>query len=194
MIHYRKIVLGLVITTSLFTIPHVLSASEISGKISTQSVQSIIQPVALSKPTHLKIPAAKVDANIIDIGVTKDGKLDVPNNYKEVGWYKYGTAPGQMGSAVLDGHVDNASTIPGPFKHLRDVKAGDDIAVSMSDGSVLHYTVTESNVYNLDKFPGEKVFHETGKQYLKIITCHGTFVPSLKTYNQRLIVTAVRNP
>jgi sortase (surface protein transpeptidase) len=60
----------------------------------------------------------------------------------------------------------------------------------MSTGQVLHYKVSESNVYPTNAFPGETVFHETGKQYLKIITCHGTFVPSLGTYNQRLVVTA----
>lgn len=145
----------------------------------------------VATPTHLTIPNAKVDAKIINVGITREGNLDVPGNYKDVGWYQFGARPGEIGSAVLDGHVDNGGSIPGPFKHLRDLSIGDDIYVSLSDGTVQHYIVKESAVYDLNDFPGQKVFHETGDRYLKIITCHGKFVPKLGTYNQRLIVSAV---
>jgi sortase A len=161
-------------------------ASEISAPKFVNVAQAQV-----ATPTHLTIPNAKVDANVIEIGITREGNLDVPGNYTEVGWYKYGTRPGEIGSAVLDGHVDNGGKIPGPFKQLRNVTAGDDIYVSLSDGTVQHYKVKLADVYATNKFPGEMVFHETGDRYLKIITCHGKYVPKLGTYDQRLIVTAV---
>ncbi len=142
-------------------------------------------------PLHLTIPDAYVDTSIVGVGLTSKGNLDVPHNYVDVGWYKYGPMPGETGSVVLDGHVDNGATIPGPFKHLKDLEKGDNISVAMSDGSQLHYTIVSFDVYKTDAFPSQKVFAESGKKYLKLITCHGKFVAIKGTYDQRLVVTAV---
>jgi sortase A len=150
-----------------------------------------VAEAAPALPAYLTIPEAKVSANIIEVGITKTGNLDVPNNYVEVGWYKYGPKPGEMGSAVLDAHVDDAKSTPGPFKHLRNAKVGDDIYVTMTNGNVLHYKVTLSEVHPTKKFPGEQVFHQNDQKYLKLITCHGKFVKAMGTYDERLIVTAV---
>jgi sortase A len=185
--NYRKVVLGSLLISIIYLIPaHFTSSTNEPGTIINH-----VEAAGPATPTYLTIPNAKVSTNIINVGITPEGNLDVPGNYTEVGWYKYGTRPGEVGSAVLDGHVDNGGSTPGPFKHLRDLKIGDDIYVTMSSGKILHYKVTVSDAYPLNKFPGEMVFHQTGDKYLKIITCHGKFVPSLKTYNERLIVTAV---
>ncbi len=186
MITRRKIIVSVLIAF-VYLIP-----SHFTTEISAPAAINVVEAAApITTPTYLSIPNAKVNTNIIEVGITQQGNLDVPGNYKEVGWYKHGTRPGEIGSAVLDGHVDNGGNVPGPFKHLRDLKIGDDVYVTMSDGKILHYKVTVSEAYPTNKFPGEMVFHETGTQYLKIITCHGKFVSSLKTYDQRLIVTAV---
>ncbi len=197
--NYRNTFLLVLIASFIYLFgPHM--PIQVPGVPETAIVQSTLRAEVISPtkksiypavPTHLSIPDAKVSADIIEVGVTDKGNLDVPPNYTEVGWYKYGKRPGETGSAVLDGHVDDGGKVPGPFKHLRDARIGDDIYVTMSNGSVLHYRVKASKVYDLNKFPGEMVFHETGDTYLKIITCHGKFVPSIGTYNQRLIVSAV---
>lgn len=152
---------------------------------------NVAEAAPLANPVRVAIPAAKVDAEIIPVGVTKTGNLDVPPNYTQVGWYLHGPRPGQMGSAVLDAHVDDGVSIPGPFKHLRRAQIGDEIFVTMDDGKTLTYKVIESEVHPTNKFPGEKVFHKTGDKYLTLITCHGKFVKSIDTYDERLIVTAV---
>lgn len=186
--NYKKIFLSVLVASCVGLFPaHFIT----SGETTAPSIINYAEAASPSVPTHLVIPNANVNTNIIEVGVTREGKLDVPNNYTEVGWYKYGTRPGEIGSAVLDGHVDNGGKIPGPFKRLRNLTQGDDIFVTMSDGKILRYVVTISEVHDTNKFPGEKVFHETGKKYLKIITCHGKFVPKMGTYNQRLIITAV---
>jgi sortase A len=182
----NKKILLIVLAAFFYLVP-----SHFTTEISAPAVLNVAQAAAPIIPTNLTIPNAKVNTNIIEVGITPKGNLDVPGNYTEVGWYKYGARPGEVGSAVLDGHVDNGGSIPGPFKHLRDLKAGDDIFVTMSDGKVLRYKVTLSEVYPTNAFPGQKVFHENDNRYLKIITCHGKFVPSLRTYDERLIVTAV---
>jgi sortase (surface protein transpeptidase) len=142
------------------------------------------------RPRALSIPSIGLSREIIDVGIADDGKLDVPPNYTQVGWYKYGTLPGKVGSAVLDGHVDNGGAIDGPFKRLREVKIGDEIIVTAADGTRQKFKVIASKVYPTTQFPGELVFHDKSGALLKIITCHGNFIPRLDTYDQRLIVTA----
>jgi sortase (surface protein transpeptidase) len=151
-----------------------------------------IAPIAPSIPKRLIIPTAKVNARVVGVTVTDEGNLDVPPNLVEVGWYSPGTIPGDVGSAVLDGHVDNGAFTDGVFKHLRDVKLGDEISVVGENGQTIKFVVTESNVYQTDSFPAESVFHKYDGATIKIITCHGKWMPARKTYDQRLVVTATR--
>ena len=145
-------------------------------------------------PIDISIPSAKIFAAIIPVGTTTTNNLDTPHNFTQAGWYKYGTLPGQIGNAVIDGHVDNGGSIPGPFKHLDSVHAGDQIAILDSNGKTLHYTVVYSNGYDYRKFPSDLVFNGYVGSYLKIITCHGQWLPKEGTYDERLVVTAVLNP
>lgn len=150
-----------------------------------------VTPVVIDNPSHLIIPNAHVDASIIPVGVTNTNNLDVPPNFVQVGWYKLGPKPGEIGNTVLDGHVDNGGSIDGVFKHLRDLKSGDDIYVTGADGKQLHYKVDHSDVYLTTQFPSDLVFNQNnGQPILRIITCHGTYVPSVGTYDHRLVVTA----
>lgn len=167
-----------------------LAYSEVTGTLSSK-VQASVQNVPLT-PSRIVIPSAKVNAEVIPLGVTKSNNLDVPPNFVQTGWYKYGPIPGQPGNAVIDGHVDNAGSIDGPFKHLTSTKVGDEIYVKMSDGSTVTFVVTDASIYLTTQFPSESVFHGNGQPVLKIITCNGTYKPSMGTYDHRLIVTAVR--
>lgn len=143
-------------------------------------------------PSKIVIPTANVSARIIDVGVTKAGNLDVPHNYVQAGWYRYGAIPGQIGNAVIDGHVDNGALVPGPFKDLKNAKVGDDITVEMTDGTKHTFSIVDSSVYSTKSFPGRSVFIGDGTgSVLKIITCHGRFIKKEGTYDHRLIVTAV---
>src|SRR6185369_4384139 len=58
-------------------------------------------------PTRLRIETAGVNAPVQRVGVGKSGNMAVPTNYTDVGWYREGVVPGEAGSAVIDGHVDN---------------------------------------------------------------------------------------
>ncbi len=153
---------------------------------------TVSKPVFVTdtRPRTISIPSINLNREIIDVGVTDEGNLDVPPNFTQVGWYKYGTLPGQIGSTVLDGHVDNGSTIPGPFKRLRNVKIGDKVYVTSADGTRYTYEIIGAVAYATNSFPSNYVFHDQSDALLKIITCYGNFIESLDTYDQRLIVTA----
>lgn len=142
-------------------------------------------------PVRISIPSIGVDAEIVPMGVTKTGILDTPNNYVQTGWWAGGTVPGQLGSAVIDAHVDNGKDIPGVFKRLRDLNPGEEAVIAMDDGSKRRFRVVGSEVYNYKNVDTQKLFHESGGRYIKLITCHGNWIPAENTYDERLVVTAV---
>ncbi len=146
---------------------------------------------AVALPVRIIIPTAKVNAPVIPVGVTPTGQLGTPSNFVQAGWYKGGVLPGQIGSAVIDGHVDNGAKIPGPFKNLKNVKIGDTIEVSTVASGTLRFRVIRTDVYKTQDFPSQQIFHDNSAALLKIITCHGQFIASKKTYDKRLVVTAI---
>jgi sortase A len=145
------------------------------------------QPSA--QPSRLLIPSLNIDAHVQYVGIAKSGHMAVPNNYTDVGWYRNGPAAGQEGSAVMDGHVDNGFDLPGVFKHLNEIKVGDDIYVETNAGQKLHFTVTDVELYPYQNVPTDKVFYsEDGASHLNLITCDGAWVSGQKTYDHRLVV------
>lgn len=140
-------------------------------------------------PKELQIPSIKVDAKVQEVGITYKGNMGVPNNYTDVGWYKYGTLPGQIGSAVIDGHVDNGFALPGVFKNLGNVQKGDSIYVIDQDGKKERFVVTDISIYGY-KDDTSDIFNRSGGAWLRLITCTGNWIPSAQTDDHRVVVTA----
>ncbi len=153
------------------------------------SVPAAAKTEVRSSSMRIVIPKIKVNTKIQEVGLTKSGNMASPNNFSEVGWYKYGTVPGKKGSAVMAGHVDNGIAFPAVFKNLEDLKLGDDIYVDMKDGTRLHYKVVTWKTYPYDSAPAE-VFNDNSGKLLKLITCTGKIIKELRTHSQRLVVTA----
>src|SRR5207244_3357402 len=118
----------------------------------------------------------------------KTGNMAVPSNFTDVGWFKLGTIPGHVGSAVMDGHVDNAVALPGVFKHLATLKKGDDVYVMDKDGARLHFLVTDVQTYPYDEAPAQEIFARADKARLNLITCGGTWIQAKKSYDKRVVV------
>ncbi len=140
-------------------------------------------------PVRLRIPSIHVDALIQAVGITRKGNMSTPTNFTDVGWYKYGVAPGENGSAVIAGHVDNGLSLPAVFSNLNDLHVGDNIYIEMSGGSELHFIVTEADTYDYNA-PTNDVFTDSGSPQVRLITCAGTWIQELRTHNKRLVVTA----
>ncbi len=140
------------------------------------------------EPVRLRIPALGIDAAVQHVGLGKSGAMAVPTNYSDVAWYRYGPAPGALGSAVVDGHVDNGLSLPGVFKHLNDIKVGDRLEVVAASGAVKTFKVTDVKTYPYDAVPTELIFNRGDTARLNLITCEGAWVPGKKTYDERLVV------
>lgn len=139
-------------------------------------------------PVRLKIPSIDIDAYVQEVGITAAGNMATPNNFNDVGWYKYGTLPGFKGSAVIAGHVDNGLGLPGVFTDLADLQLGDDIYVLDKGSEELRFRVVGIQEYPYTLVPREILFSRDDTERLNLITCGGTWVPGERTYDRRLIV------
>lgn len=152
-------------------------------------VSAIQAPVATSSlPSRIIIPALSINAHVQDLGVNSIGNMQAPNNFVDVGWYKYGTVPGYRGSAVIDGHVDNGLGLAGVFTDLNKIQVGDDVDVQTIGGTVLKFVVADVQIYPYQSVPTDQVFSLTDAARLNLITCDGTWVNGQDTYNERLVV------
>jgi sortase A len=201
----KKIVLlitllsGAVFVGTLYRAVFYVPNDEIPLPTVTQTEQPTRPEISINKsdpnsfPSRLVVPGINVDTSVIDVGITKKGNMATPSNYTDVGWYKYGPLPGEVGSAVLAGHVSNGLALAGVFFHLKDLAIGDDIYVTTKGGEDLHFIVREMNTYPFDA-KDTNVFTEDDGKLLKLITCAGTWVSQIRTHDQRLVVTAVLAP
>lgn len=140
--------------------------------------ESAAPALASSPPLHIRIPAIGVNAPLMGLGLTATGSLDVPPAEREdlAGWYEAGTAPGDTGTAIVAGHVDNADG-PSVFYRLGALEKGGAIEVGRRDGSTAVFTVDAVEVYDTDHFPDDRVYGAAPRPELRVITCGGRYSP-----------------
>jgi len=158
--------------------------------------QPALPPLSRSEPVRITIPKIKVDAKIISVGVNPDGTVQVPS-FKQArlaGWYKAGVSPGEVGNAVVVGHVDSAAIGPAVFFRLGALKRGDRIEVSRADGTVVRFRVDSVRSYPKSKFPAEQVYGNADTPRLQVITCGGVFDRKKRSYPNNIVVSAARIP
>ncbi|WP_329277184.1 class F sortase [Streptomyces sp. NBC_01451] len=131
-----------------------------------------------SPPLRIRIPTIGVNAPLMGLGLTPTGSLEVPPAEREdlAGWYEAGTAPGETGTAIVAGHVDNADG-PSVFYRLGALEKGGAIEVERLDGSTALFTVDAVEVYDKNHFPDEKVYGAAPRPELRVITCGGGYTP-----------------
>jgi LPXTG-site transpeptidase (sortase) family protein len=141
-------------------------------------------------PVRLQISSIDVSGYPVrPIGLEPDGQLEIPDE-TEIGWYRYGAAPGHPGATVLAAHVSwNRTT--GPFARLGSVEPGDQVEVTLDDGTIRHYEVVERAILGKLELPRERLWTNTGPETLVLITCGGTFNPDLRRYKENIVIYAV---
>ncbi|MEV4820896.1 class F sortase [Micromonospora sp. NPDC049274] len=144
-----------------------------------------------SRPTALTIGKIDLRAPLHDVGIAPDGTIAVPDvaRAQEAGWYDKGPTPGQYGPAVIVGHVDT-TTGPAVFHQLRDLRAGDQIEVTRSDGRVAVFEVDSVQRFDKDRLPVDEVYGDFSRPSLRLITCGGRWVGGERGYSDNLVVFA----
>ncbi|OLZ63555.1 class F sortase [Streptomyces amritsarensis] len=137
-----------------------------------------IAPLPGSPPGRIRIPAIRVDAPLVGLGLDRGGHLEVPPPERRdlAGWYRDGTTPGATGTAVIAGHVDDAAG-PGVFYHLGALRRGAAIEVPRADGRTAVFTVHAVEVHDARAFPDTRVYGPSPRAELRVITCGGGFSP-----------------
>ena len=148
------------------------------------------QSAQVSQPVGLTIPAIGVQTNIIHLGLTASGALQVPSSTAVAGWYTGSPRPGAVGSAVIAGHIDSKSG-PGVFFRLSSLRPGDRVYVRRADGTLAAFKVTVVRQFAKDSFPTAAVYGAVPDSELRLITCGGTFDPQLRLYLSNTVVYAV---
>jgi sortase (surface protein transpeptidase) len=148
-------------------------------------------PVArqATAPVRVRIPAIGVDSELTPVGVDGSGALLPPADFSVAGWFAAGPAPGEVGPAVLAGHVDDR-TGPAVFFRLEDLRAGDQVVVVRADGQPVVFTVTRVAAYPKTDFPTAEVYGPTPGAELRLITCGGTFDRTRRSYTDNVVVYA----
>jgi hypothetical protein len=144
---------------------------------------------AVAAPVQVTIPAIGLDTDLVDIGVDAAGALVPPADYGQAGWFSAGPAPGDVGPAVLAGHVDSKAG-PAVFFRLEELGPGDQVVVTRSDGQQVPFTVTRVAAYPKTAFPTAEVYGPTTGAELRLITCGGTFDRSRRSYTDNVVVYA----
>jgi sortase (surface protein transpeptidase) len=160
-----------------------LPATTEPGKPAQQAELS----VARSVPVLLRIPAIGVAVPLSTLGLNPDGTVQVPTDFAQPGWYRLGPSPGQIGSAVILGHVDSYQG-PAVFFQLRSLHVGDAVEVTLADGVVAHFAVTAVAMYSKAQFPPQQVYGSHGYAALQLVTCGGQFDRATGHYLSNVVV------
>jgi hypothetical protein len=147
----------------------------------------------MSPPVSLTIPVIGVRANIVHLGLTRSGALQVPRTTTVAGWYTGSPPPGAVGSSIIAGHVDSYVG-PGIFYHLSQLRPGDQVFVRQKDGRLAVFSVNAVHEYAKIDFPTLKVYGATPTSQLRLITCGGTFDPQTGHYLSNVVVYATLTP
>ena len=164
------------------------SQSELHAKNAQRKTQVPVR-VHMPDPVRILIPEIGISAPIIPVGLNPDRTLQVPKSFSVAGWFTRGPEPGELGPAVIVGHVDSIDG-PGVFYHLRALRSGDLIKIGLRNGWTVRYLVGSHLAAPKNDFPTKLVYSHTEKPTLRLITCDGQFDTATGHYVDNYIVFA----
>lgn len=191
-----QIVGGQTQTESLDVVYPVSAADPPPAEVSTQEhtpavAAPVVPPLSRSTPTHILIKSVWINAHIDTIGLARNGVVETPAyaTAKNASWYRLGPTPGELGAAVLLGHVDTDKE-RAVFFELRRIKPGAIIEISRADRSKVRFKVDSIEQFHKSEFPTARVYSMQPNPVLRMVTCGGKFNPKTKQYEDNIIAFA----
>jgi LPXTG-site transpeptidase (sortase) family protein len=191
----------------------ILAAFVISMSISCSSPESVAAPEAImptttsprvtepviekprvypalapSVPTSVIIPSIGIDSTLMDLGLNADNTMEVPPEGFPAGWFTGAPTPGELGPAVIAGHVDWVG--PAVFHDLKNIAVGAEIIVHRQDSSVVTFEVVSVEQFAKNEFPTDRVYSNIDYAGLRVITCGGEFDENSGHYLDNVVVFA----
>ena len=168
----------------------VATSKPTAKKTTSTTPKTAPRPTVAGIPVRVQIPRIGMNAAVEQVGLEADGTMSVPKSWWTVGWYKLGYKIGEAGSAVLSGHYDTNTGAPAVFFRVGSLSPGDTITVTTSNGSVFKYRVIRKESYPWNQMPLQTIFNSSGKAWLNLITCSGTWDRATQNYSHRTVVYA----
>ncbi|MFI1393580.1 class F sortase [Streptomyces sp. NPDC020681] len=133
-------------------------------------------PLPHSPPRRITVPSIRLDAPLTGVGLDSDGWVEPPpladNNL--AGWYRGAVTPGERGTSVVVGHVDNSAG-PAVFYLLGALERGSRVQVAREDGRTAVFSVYGVELYAKKDFPAARVYRDGADAELRLITCGGGY-------------------
>lgn len=147
--------------------------------------------IAPSVPVSIDIPTSDTQSELISLGLRGDGTLEVPPDEPgaPAAWFNGSPTPGDLGPAVIYGHVNATDGGPGVFADLRSLVKGDLIKITRKDGTPAVFAADRGEQYSKASFPTEKVYGNTEAAELRLITCDG-YDPKTGEFDDNYVVYA----
>ncbi len=145
--------------------------------------------MAASVPVRIEIPAIAVDSELMELGLLEDGTLEVPPSAFPAGWFTGGPTPGELGPAVIAGHIDWSNEV-GVFRRLGSVTVGDEIRITRADGTVAVFRTVLVGQYPKDAFPTDLVYGNIDHAALRLVSCGGELNRATDHYEDNIVVFA----
>ncbi|MFE2278504.1 class F sortase [Streptomyces sp. NPDC059454] len=158
--------------------PQPAGAAAADSRMPGTATAAAVRPLPYAIPDRVVIPAIRVDAPVIPVGLDAEGWVDAPppQDPNLAGWFTGAVSPGEKGTAVVVGHVDNAQG-PAVFYGLGALKKGNRVEITRKDGKTAVFEIYGIEVFAKNNFPGDRVYASKGTAELRVITCGGGFSP-----------------
>ena len=153
-------------------------------------------PVEL--PLVIQIPAIKVGAPVLGVGLTEDNAMDAPKGpygdpvWSSAFWYRGSAIPGEPGTATIAAHVNGLLGERETFADLKKLRPGDLIIIHVNNTTIdIHFTVDEIKKYSVQESSDPAVLARIfgielpkgtkpgvapdGLSHLTLITCTGNY-------------------
>ena len=167
-----------------------ISDDAVTPAVASQTPQSVT--IAYDLSTRLIIPTLNVDAPVESVGLTPQGGIGIPKNYRNVAWFTGSVRPGEKGTAIIDGHSGWNGNRPAIFDGLRSLRVGDIIRIEDAQKNIATFSVRELRIYKDDEIVPEVFLSKDGGAHLNLITCGGVWDEASQGYANRLVVFADR--
>lgn len=156
--------------------PQPASAAAAEARATPGTFLNSPDPLPYAVPDRVRIPSIRVDAPVMAVGLDADGWVGAPppEDPNLAGWFTGAVSPGEKGTAVVVGHVDN-SRGPAVFYALGALKKGNRVEVARKDGKTAVFEIYGIEVFEKNNFPGDRVYGSKGTPELRVITCGGGF-------------------
>ncbi|WP_282701701.1 class F sortase [Streptomyces sp. CC219B] len=156
--------------------PQPASAAAADSRMPGGTFANTPDPLPYAVPDRVRISAIRVDAPMMPVGLDADGWVAAPppEDPNLAGWFTGAVSPGEKGTAVVVGHVDNKQG-PAVFYGLGALKKGNRVEIARKDGKTAVFEIYGIEVFEKNNFPGDRVYASKGGAELRVITCGGGF-------------------